>query len=275
MNKAAGLFTFLFSTFAIAGATPYSKLADNDCETLLIETLKVEEIISENRFETTRDLVEYKKMFGPNFENALYQLGNDEIWIDMGAGFGLAQIDFRMLRKETVKLVATGFVKPRVEHMKADYTNKQIDEYMAKLELLGRHLHMRGSMPFRYVEGDILKMSRSRLARKGTVRLITDLYGPMSYASDPAKLLRLYGTLLAFNARLFIHVIDERLLIRDPKTGELYSLFQFVAKYGRGFYFSPESRFLVRNSEEIYIPDLKLVKRRSGTPPYNTYEIVF
>lgn len=266
--KLAALFIFLFSSLAFAGPTIY------DCDALLTETLKVEEIILENRFETTRNLLEYKKMFGPNFENALYQLSDNEVWIDMGAGFGLAQIDFRSQFEKKVKLVATGFVKPRLEHMKVDYTKQQTDEYVSKLELLDRNLRTRGPMPFRYIEGDVLKIPRSSMARKGTVRLITDLYGPMSYASDPAKLLRLYGNMLSLNARLFIHVIDQRLLIRDPQTDAIYTLFQFVAKFGRGFYFSPESRFLVRNSEEIYIPDLKLVKRRSGTPPYNTYEIM-
>lgn len=278
LNKLAGLFLFVFA-ISVARANPsssaYSRLPENDCDVLLTAQLLVSEILTENRFETTRDLPEYKRLFGPNFENALYQLKDGEVWIDMGAGFALAQTQFRELRSARVNLVATGFVRPQLGHMKPDSTKEQIDEYMARLAGLERNLLVRNPMPFRYVEGDILKIRETSMGRKGQVRLITDLFGPMSYAAEPAKLLRLYGNMLSLNARLFIHVLDDRLQIRDPRTKEVYTLFQFVAKYGRGFYFSPESRFLVRDSEEIYIPDLKLVKRLAGTPPYNTYEIIF
>lgn len=177
----------------------------------------LESMVRRNRFNVWRGIVDYADCFGTSLTDTLKQMKAGEIWLDAGAGLGRAQIEFfarrPLMRDEYgdlideprfwpgdlfatadpgIHLVALSLKYPMSRARSAQFRDYR-QEY-AKAIAAGR---------FEYLEEDITVRAENR-SHRGTVSLITDLYGPLRY-SDFNKVLDSYLKLLKPGGRLLIY----------------------------------------------------------------------
>ena len=60
------------------------------CERVLDQNLQ--KLLTENKFNTSRDLMDYLLRFGPRFQSRVKSLKPGQIWMDLGAGKALSLI---------------------------------------------------------------------------------------------------------------------------------------------------------------------------------------
>lgn len=237
----------------------------------------VQKMVATNDFEIMRGYDRYYETFGDLFFLMLAHLRTDDIWVDMGAGTAKAQVDViegLKTREQKPKLVAVGFAKPTNRNIPNSVRSIHIIDYIRAISKLEYHLT---AQRLKYVEGDVTQVNRSKIAADGSVLLMTDYFGPLSYATDLTKVLEVYGKLLAEGGQLFTVVNNERLKVLDPISRREMTLSSFVKHYCTGFDVRHEFGFdmLVRNDKPLYIPDLKLTElsiEHPMPPPTRHYE---
>jgi SAM-dependent methyltransferase len=170
---------------AARGAEPYAlELAKLPVAEQKIDAFRK---VRENDFNVGRPYSEYNGNFEGRLSSFLRRLGaTGWTWIDMGAGYALAQHEYwrrwkrRHPRAEEPNLIAVGYKIPGGEPTKA-------------------------ALPFSYIEG---KQGPTSLLRLPKADLITDVMGIYTYAKNPHEILRAYAGLLKPGGVLLIHTYE-------------------------------------------------------------------
>lgn len=239
----------------------------------------VQKMLDTNDFEIMRGFDEYYEVFGDLFFMRLAHLRSNDIWVDMGAGAAHAQVDVieaSKTRPEKPQMVAVGFTKPTNKNIPKGIRASRILEYIRAISKLEYHVT---GQRLKYVEADITDVALSKIADEKTVSLMTDYFGPISYATDLTKVLKVYGGLLARGGELFVTLNNERLKVLDPIGGREMTLANFIKFYCTGFDVHHSSGFdrFVRNEMPLFIPALKLTElsiQNPLPPPTRHYEFV-
>lgn len=292
---------FLFVLFLFVGrgahaSEPFafSEAEDHSCE----YQLRFDQIISDdvakeniaahsafdnqlrnNNFSTLRNLNSYRGVFGAAFSTAIKRLQYGDTWIDMGAGLAIAQTQLlveRRLRSHLPTLIALSYERPRRLTSSIEYQSASRARYQARhIHYLEKHL-VEFADAFQYIEGrKVEDIPIREIAQPGSVKLITDLFGPLSYSPELVKILRTYGELLAPNGQLHIAASDELLKVIEPLTGRALSIFDFIELYCEGFRVIRGSGIptIIRTGALLKVPPLQLVSFESGSPSILTYSI--
>lgn len=198
----------------------------------------------------------------------------------MGAGLAIAQTQLlieRRLHSHLPTLIALSFERPR------RLTSSMQHQSLARARYQSRHIHylekhlVEFADSFRYIEGrKVEDIPVREIALPGSVKLITDLYGPLSYSPELVQILRVYGDLLATNGQLHVATDKENLKIFEPSTGRMLSLFDFIEFYCEGFRVvrGLANPTLIRTRDAIKIPQLQVVSFKSGSPSVLTYSLL-
>jgi SAM-dependent methyltransferase len=237
----------------------------------------VRNMIEHQNFEIARDFDQYVEKFGETFLPFLREQAQPgDTWIDMGAGLALAQIEFTRMTRSTYRelnLISTGYVRPTVQNMTTGKSYESQHRYLRLVEQLEAHLAPSGRI--RYVEGDIALKQTQSFAQAGSVRLITDLFGPISYVDDLTHTLKIYGQLLMPGGRLYLVKNNLRLVIKDSRAKHLMTIGGFIRSHCRGFRVvrSEPNYYIERTDQPLVIPELTLkeVRMADKPPPYRRF----
>lgn len=155
-------------------------------------TLK-NDAIENNSFTVSRDLNQYGAAFsfdrGHGFFKNFNNLPPEAVWVDMGAGDGLALNEGLNEFPQIGKGVAISYKK----------TNSAVAN--------------RPDNRLEYLDGDFVEnmWSAGRLDHlKGKVDLITDVHGPLAYSSDLKNLIEVYSDLLKPGGKLYFVMMNKR-----------------------------------------------------------------
>lgn len=239
----------------------------------------VQKMLENNDFEILRGYDDYYEIFGELFFIRLAHLQSDDTWVDMGAGTAHAQVDVIegwKRRTQVPKMVAVGITKPTNKNLPKGVHASRILDYIRAISKLEFHL---SGQRLKYVEADITEVALSKIADENSVLLMTDYFGPISYATDLTKVLQSYGRLLGTGGELFTTLNNERLKVLDPIGGREMTLSNFIKFYCTGFDVHHASGFdrFVRNDKPLYIPSLRLIElslEHELPPPTRHYEFV-
>lgn len=183
----------------------------------------------------------------------------------------------RRLHSHLPTLIALSYERPRRLTSSLQYQSLARARYQLRhAHYLEKHL-IEFADSFRYIEGRKVEDIPAReIAVPGSVKLITDLYGPISYSPELVQILRTYGELLATNGQLHIAVGDGLLKIIEPSTGRELSLFDFIESYCEGFRVvrGQANPTLVRTKATVKVPQLQIVSFISGSPSILTYSLL-
>jgi hypothetical protein len=224
-------------------------------------------------------------------------------WLDMGAGMALAMRSMLQIHPSgSAQLFAASFRKPtlKIEMQKA------IDQGITDLEthpdiLQARDLEAdlkKFNKNFRYVETGYVETAvkdknSETYALRGSIDLITEVWGPLHYSGDIQAILNVYADLLAVGGKALIHfeefhteiwVNRQRVLLRDlvkmfplltggrlkvQKTGMLFSN-NNVASFTSSFFLIEK----IKDGDEPNIPILKTSIIEDGQPPVRNVEVL-
>ena len=139
-----------------------------------------------------RRLSWYSTGFGPAFDRVLGELKRTDTWVDVGAGRGVALAEYAERSPGGAQLVAVDLAS---------------DAGANAARFPGR---------FRLVEGDV---TRVRVADRA--RLVTDVFGAMSYSPAPDRVIQRYGDLVAPGGHVMLFIGAQgrnRVLTADGRT---------------------------------------------------------
>ncbi len=164
---------------------------DESCTLLFLNSNDIvipNQYLSNNRFNTSRDLGEYWRNFSfsetESLRSITSHLSEGSTWIDMGAGHAKA-LKEGLFMNPHINGVAIGFVKPKGYYEYPEISNR-----------------------FTYMDGEFVEnmYSRGRLSHlKNQTELITDYYGPLSYSENLPLLFQIYFDLLKPSGVLVFH----------------------------------------------------------------------
>ena len=241
-------------------------------------TMKNGIIISKSAFNVSRSLQDYKVQLPQRFSETLTQLNSEDTWIDAGAGTAKALFEFfdqQKAGKEAVhsKLIGISAERPD-ESLARDDSQDKHDQAVKKLRL---HLQNDDPNKVRYMDGRYVEeIPTNEIAFPGSVTLITDVYGPISYSIRLDQVLRKYFSLLKPGGDLFLTLDQDHVLINDPKIGEPLTLNEFVKRYctGIGVRSGQNGKWnFYRTEDPLFVPPLVLKNLVSSIPPHITYDI--
>lgn len=197
-------------------------------------------------FEQGRTFSDYARWFGASLADALRALGKDGVWIDMGSGYGRA--------------VRDALKEGRFEGQAVTVTAGTLDGATREANaLFGARL--------RSFEGKFLEdMPPGMLPKAG---LITDYYGPFSYAPDIGGIVRRYLELLPEGGEAMI--LSEGFAL-EGVNGTFRAMLEWLGE-GHGFStrISGDVLVLRREARPIQLPKLELVSIVDGAPPERLY----
>ncbi len=203
-------------------ALPQAKSAYKECR-LVLQSVIADVGSGKKRIETTnpylvnndftvsRRLMTYSMQMPfvhtPTLQKMVEQLPPQSTWIDMGAGSGRALADGLTQNDNIAKGIAISYRRPldTVDESALGDRFKYLDgDYVENMSLDGRLDH--------YV---------------GKVDLITDMFGPLSYTEDFARVLQVYIDLLKTDGEMTFNLLSEtnfkivsgEFVVTEPKTG--------------------------------------------------------
>ena len=144
-----------------------------------------------------RDLHEYTSFLGPSFDAAIAALRPHEVWLDSGAGTGVALMEYLKNYAQGGKVVGTGVV------LKDDPGHP----WQEMQEQYPQRIYFQAGM-----------MERGPTERWeifGKYQLITDVFGPLIYSHRIDRIMRRYGELLAPGGMLMATIDINNILIID------------------------------------------------------------
>jgi len=214
-------------------------------------------VIEDASFVTRRGFGAYDGLLGGDFTRSVRTLGPEDSWIDMGAGDARAMRDVfsKSLDRPPPRMSALGHAPPRDPSFAA-FAETAGDRFTP---LYGRMLE---DYP---------------IAELGTHELVSDLYGPFSYAPHMDEVLETYGRIAKVDGDVYVlaswhfnRIVDDlghgvsldewarsieglELVSREAHAGSVYALhFRRVAG-------------------EVHVPRLELRKLDWGQPPDRLY----
>lgn len=202
-------------------------------------------------YTTDRGLLEYQIVLGTEFTRRLLSLTEVQHWVDAGAGQALAARDYLRQQGGRARVTALGLDRP------ADPRDVKADAQ------------------FRYLEGRFEEMS---LAEIGQADLITDVYGPLQYATQPDEVVLRYGQLLKVGGILWIAIPAGMLLINEADTAiEVHDWLAAVEgltplPLPEGTVHLRDAAF-IRTDFALNVPPLRLERLVPGPPPERQYRV--
>ncbi len=235
-------------------------------------------IINDNDFTVTRPLKELKTLLPDVFGAYLIDIQIGGTWVDAGAGLAQAQIDFYELHRSSIetmgsRLIAITATRPRRasdQVLRRSYRTA----FQRASDRLDHMLEL-DRPSFRYMEGRYIEdIPTHEIANPGSVSLITDVFGPLSYSPRIDRVLRVYAEALKPGGAVFVHMNNLNRVIGPDKR--VMSIPGFIKYYCRGLEvrnYPGRFWYLVRNHDEISIPALDLEHLRPGRPPTRKFRI--
>jgi hypothetical protein len=227
---------------------------------------------------TSRGLSDYLVLLPSGFCNTLANLGSVERWLDIGAGAGLAILDYYNLPKCSRLGVRARAVAMSIEDRRTDAWYKQA----ASL----------GADRLNYLAGKSLRHYAAE--ELGRFQLITDVYGGFSYTEDLSQFVEKVLGMLSTNGVFYTILQSVRLEDGkdDPNTAYQTELQDHANNNVRvcswlkkiscvkvvcesSVDWAPTERVQIRKlCSEVSVPRLKLLEYQSGAPPSRRFELV-
>lgn len=241
----------------------HTSINAEDCSLYLKKKL-----LTENSFATSRSLTRgkeygdagYFSAFGNDFRDKLLGFNNKHHWIDSGAGDGAALMEYLHL-KGKAKLTA-------ISYTPTDNLLQNIVSSKGRIKLIKEKL--------------LENISVNHLDKAD---IITDFFGPISYTDDLSSTLAKYFELIKHDGEIFIRISNsyQRTTVRiESNSLELLDYLQTLpgvdakthrffnnGEYIESLVLSPTNSFNPSN-----IPNLKLTKYESGSPPTRVFEVI-
>lgn len=203
-----------------------------------------------------RDLNEYSSAYllGDGFAAELKRLNSGQHWIDVGAGKAEAAIDY--LSAGGPAQVTALSVEP--------YDTPRLKEALR-----------RNRLRFRYLSGRVIE--DYAMNELGHADIISDVYGAFSYAPHIDKVLIKFSELLRKDGKIFIALNGEDANINILGASLLCWLSAVqgmtvvnVNEHVRGWS-TVLSIILRKDSENVVVPALELLRFDDGNPPVRVY----
>lgn len=216
--------------------------------------------MAEGRFEQARGLRDYQILLGEEFSKELATLGRKATWIDMGAGFGRAQIEYAQSRLGRATLFQSLF-QGKARTIAVGYTDPT--------EILARWPMLRGlGVPpgsFKRLTGRYLEEIAD--AELGKADLITDVYGIFAYTEDLSGTLARYLNLLKRDGSIYVHSVEPRTTIRSADGNSQYSMIRWLYNIkGLEIEVLPLSFRIRKTQDHVEVPKLKLIDGMADRP---------
>jgi hypothetical protein len=234
------LITILFSMTAIAEAP----LCINVFNDTWVPTNRIEK----NNFVTNRSLWEYTHVLDSSFKTRLDSLGENNHWIDLGAGKANAQVEFLKSKKDLNKAPLTTAFCFKLDRLFAPRS------YDGKLKIQ---------------QGMFESINTENMPKAD---IITDVFGVLSYSKDMKTSLQKTFALLKLGGELYIHTNNYSTKFQDGS--QTFTMIEFL---GRIEGIKIEGKWgnikITKIKEEIFIPDLTLTYFKDEAPPYRGFTI--
>lgn len=224
------------------------------------EFARTSRLLAFNWFVTNRGLNEYsweftnQKSGGLSFKDKVKSLKSGARWLDAGAGRANAQLELLATIPnfdDSPELVAVAVKKP----------------FFVKLPKTNKMSYLSG----RFLE-DITD------AELGSFDIITDFFGPTSYAKDSIEIVNKYLRLIRSHGDIFISFPMEATVYR-PALSKYQSLSRWIAEqllsvgdFEVEVYNGQVIRIKPLGKTEYQLPMLEQVRFESGTPPIRIYQ---
>jgi len=226
---------------------------------------------------TSRGLSDYVALLPSGFCNTLAKLGSADRWLDIGAGAGLAILDYYSLTKCARRGVKARAVAMSIEDRRTDAWTKQA----ARL----------GDDRLRYLTGKRLRhYSPEEL---GKFQMITDVYGGFSYTEDLSQFVEKVLSLLETNGVFYtmlqsVHLEDGKdqpdtayqTELLDPASSNVkvcswlkkISCVKVACESSSDW--TPTERINIRKvCSDVSVPRMKLLKFEAGNPPNRRFQL--
>ncbi len=233
----------------LVGSSSLSWGAHSCSELFASQPAIIDQRVEKNRFVTDRRLYEYQATLHPDFMFALSRLSPDQHWIDLGAGKGNALIDFARSFKninQAPELTAVAY---------------KLDRWFSLPSFSGKLKSQVGAF----------ESQNTSAWKKADV--VTDVFGVLSYTHTLSAALQKTFDLLDTNGELYIETTPYATRVRW--NDEYLPLLDFLAripglevvgKYGQ--------IKVIKRTETIKVPNLKLINYKDDAPPTRQFEVV-
>ena len=226
---------------------------------------------------TSRGLSDYVALLPSGFCITLAKLGSADRWLDIGAGAGLAILDYYNLTKCARRGVKARAVAMSIEDRRTDAWNKQA----ASL----------GANRLQYVTGKRLRhYSPEEL---GKFQMITDVYGGFSYTEELSQFVEKVLSLLETHGVFYTILQGVRLADGKDQADTAYQTELLDAVGGNvkvcswlkkiscvtvgcesSSEWAPTERINIRKlCSDVSVPRLKLLEYQSGAPPGRRFQL--
>ena len=246
------LFALLLLFFAAPAGADDAALPEAGCP--LEHALMAEDGVRNLTYRSDRTLAQYRTQFGDPFEQALASLGEGDLWLDSGSGDGFALAQFMAENSTTRGLGVALEMRP------------------AREAALARLVHPKR---LRFLTGQLLEALPK--AWLGRPRLITDLFGPISYTHEFSLVLQTYLDVLAPDGVLIFALVDNfrRNVFYHQRP---YSTMRAYLESIEGIEVAPAGnyleRFVIRKTRErVVVPRLRTLIFDRGTPPTRVFTL--
>ncbi len=201
-------------------------------------------------FGVARTIVEYIGNFGPEFKKRFEKLTSEEVLLDGGCG------DCHL----SDALVDSG--KGKYVGITFELVNRTLSFFENRI--------LKGTVKLftgRFFEN----IATKELKSFGSVKIIADLYGIMSYTERPDLTLKRYLDLLDKDGAIFIFGPSVH-------VGNDYSFFIYLRKVKgiqlktAGNMRGETSYIITRTSEPVQIPEIEYSHAQKGVPPHRFYQ---
>ena len=230
----------------------FSVVQANECRSVFTEERAsyFSTQLSANEFTVNRNLIHYEdtfssKVLGLSFKQVLTSLPKKSTWIDMGTGKAYAILE-GLYENPHIKGVGIAYKKPNHR------------DFIKVIEgLVGQR--------FQYLEGEYVEnmMSLGLLDKwKGKVKLITDVYGPLSYADNVSRIMQIYLDLVSKNGQLFFHISEHKTTLVKSGSVRTFTLIDWF-KSIKGIevkVLNSHEGIYEKTGEEVKVVSLQIIK---------------
>lgn len=254
--------------------------------------------LKHNAFKVDRTWWMYKDVlndfaYGPHFAPAVSALAADQHWIDVGGGIAVPMMqltraefsaDDRAVRfdpNHLARLPKLTVVVLSDDFREAILTSDE-HRWLDRFRTFRRFVD---PAHFRYFAGTPIEAYADPVQTFGAADVLTDVVGAAAYTDDLTKVLTQYLTELKIGGVGYVNGAFERTKIRDCRgrdvSPEAFLAMIRGAKVTPGDVRSvdnqphPRGRLrtfrMVRTTERIFVPSLKMIEVRRGLPPHRTF----
>lgn len=222
----------IFITAAICLITGSQLRAEPICRATFDHSLS--QVLQNNKFEVSRDLVDYLLRFGPRFQVRVRDLLASQTWLDIGAGHALAQRDYVRVRQKEGAISHEFFEKKGNWEMARQILKGRLS-FAEKWPLLlsvsyakPTGFDLSAGNPVKYHEMDWSQSWWKKFASSvRNVDVMTDYYGNLSYTKNISRDLKSYLQLLSPTGALYVS-IDKSVTHIQKGDGSTVDLLQWL-----------------------------------------------